>query len=211
MTKILPLIALACLLIGCKSVPQVSTVNGVSVTNFVNVPDSERISKIAGNAAQVGSFAYLRAKPGDRVYFVLANENLKSLINSSNYDAGALSSALSSLPIKELKGEQGAIVVMTAQMIVEDALDSAKDVVTKRELVAAVLFKVQAGIQRALDATAPRSFYLRDLELRLEGLNMPRRYEWRGPEPVQGRLAVNTYGVYTTTEADRVWLDKFWK
>lgn len=167
-TPFLILSIAACLLAGCVTKQVITTdASGNSVTNFVKVADVARISKIAGNAAQVGSLAYLQAKPGDRMYFVLANENLKSLINSSNYDAGALSAALQTLPIKELKGDQGAIAVMTAQMIVEDAFDSARDVVAKREMVAAVLFKVQAGIQKALDATAPRSFYLRDLQIRL--------------------------------------------
>jgi hypothetical protein len=186
------ILLLACLsLVGCVTQQKITTdASGHSVTNFVKVADADRISKIAGNAAQVGSLAYLKAKPGDRGYFLVANENLKDLINNSNYDSGALSAALSSLPIKELKGDQGVIVVMTAQMIVEDALDSAKDVVSKRELVAAVLVKVQQGIQRALDATAPRS-----------ELNMPRAYVWRGPEPVQIRTTLE----YETTENYLLW------
>lgn len=179
---------IAALVSGCLNKPQITTgADGVSVTNFVKAPDIERIARVTGAAANLGSTAWLVKHPGDRAAFAFANENLKGLINSANYDPLAFANALQALPIKELKGADGSLYVSVAMVLWGEALDSAQGL-NRQELVAATLKAVQSGIQKTLDATAPRSFYLRDLELRLEEVNMPRSYTPRGPSPVQNQF-----------------------
>jgi hypothetical protein len=141
---------------GCVNRPQVSTVNGVMVTNFVKGPDIARISRLSGTAAQLGSLAWLSKNPGDRAYFATANEALKGLINSGNYDPAAFASALQGLPIKELKGSEGSLYISVAIVVWDEAIQSAQGL-DRQELVAATLKAVQQGIQRTLDATAPKA------------------------------------------------------
>jgi hypothetical protein len=149
-------LALALLVPGCATRPVVTTTNGVTVTNLVQGPDIARISRLSGTAAQLGSLAWLTKNPNDRAYFATANEALKGLINSGNYDPAAFASALQGLPIKELKGSEGSLYISVAIVVWDEALQSAEGL-NRQELVAATLKAVQSGIQRTLDATAPKS------------------------------------------------------
>ncbi|MDB6030227.1 MAG: hypothetical protein JWM16_565, partial [Verrucomicrobiales bacterium] len=97
---------------GCVTKPVVSTVpGGGAVTNLTRVPDVERIARVAGAAAELGSQAWLNEHPNDRRYFIVANEALKGLVNSANYDPAAFAQALQVLPMKELRGPQGSIYI----------------------------------------------------------------------------------------------------
>jgi hypothetical protein len=142
---------------GCVTKAVVTTsANGASITNFVRVPDVARISRLAGGAAQLGSQAWLAKNPNDRRYFVIANESLKGLVDSQNYDPAAFAQALSVLPMKELQGPEGSIIISGALLVWDEALASSTGL-NRIELVAATLKKVQEGIQKTLDATAPRT------------------------------------------------------
>jgi hypothetical protein len=161
---LVPLLALGCIVIaiamgcsGCVTRPVVTTgADGSSVTNLVKGPDIARISRLSGTAAQLGSLAWLSKNPNDRSYFATANEALKGLINSGNYDPAAFASALQGLPIKELKGSEGSLYISVAIVVWDEAIQSAQGL-DRQELVAATLKAVQQGIQRTLDATAPKA------------------------------------------------------
>lgn len=197
MNKIL---ALACLLMGCSTVPSNQTA---------------QLAGIAEVAAFTGTAYYLADHPEKAPIFEAAKQALDGLIADGNSDPAAFSKALASLPIKELKGDKGAIMVGAAVIL----WDTYAGQITKLDQAKKVLPVIQAvrnGLARAL--AKPTA-----------GLNMPRRYEWRGPEPVQGRLAVNDgywggnnrsnimifdtrkaiyAGPYITTEADEEWIKK---
>jgi hypothetical protein len=146
---LVPLLALGCIVIaiamGCSGC--------VTRPDGTKGPDIARISRLSGTAAQLGSLAWLSKNPNDRSYFATANEALKGLINSGNYDPAAFASALQGLPIKELKGSEGSLYISVAIVVWDEAIQSAQGL-DRQELVAATLKAVQQGIQRTLDATA---------------------------------------------------------
>jgi hypothetical protein len=182
MNKLLSVVLLsAVFLAGCINQPKITTgADGKSVTNFVKVADVKKISDIAGRAARTGSHYLIAKDPSSRPAFVIANENLKQLIGSQNYDPVAFSDALQGLHIKDLKGADGILLIEGTVSIVETAIDAATPL-TRGELVAATLLKVQAGIQRSLDDTEPpkpRSYYMRSFMSRMHAY-APDGMPWR--------------------------------
>jgi hypothetical protein len=118
------LVAVTALTPGCKTV--VSTgADGASVTN--KVPDQLAIQTAAGvarSAAYLGTKIYLEGlppklagHPNDRQAFEMARTSVKALIAAGTFTSADLSAALQSLPIKELQGESGTLIVGEAVVL----------------------------------------------------------------------------------------------
>lgn len=109
---------------GCKTV--VSTdANGVTSTN--KVPDQVAIATATGivqSAAYLGTTIYLQgippnvpAHPNDRQAFETARTSVKALIAAGTFTSADLTAALQALPIKELQGGNGTLIVGEAVTI----------------------------------------------------------------------------------------------
>jgi hypothetical protein len=178
------ILLLACLsLVGCSTVPPNQTA---------------QLAGIAEVAAFTGTAYYLADHPEKAPLFEAAKQALDGLINDGNSDPAAFSKALSALPIKELKGDKGVIVVGAA-VILWDTYASQVTTLDQKQKVMPVVIAVRNGLARAL--VKPQAG---------AGLNMPRAYVWRGPEPVQGYVGAyqpiyHTTLEYETTENYLLW------
>lgn len=114
--------------------------------------DVERVARIAGAAAQIGSQAYLQKHPDQLASFVVAYEALGALDASGNYEPAAFAAALQNLPIKELQGPDGSVYVSVA-LVVWDELATQTATVDKTTWVKPVLKSVRAGLGRTLGRT----------------------------------------------------------
>ena len=85
------------------------------------VVDPTVLQAIAQSAASTGSYIYLQSNPQDRDKFVIAQKALQALIASGSGNVAQLQSALSTLPIKQLQGTQGAVIVANAVTLINIA------------------------------------------------------------------------------------------
>jgi hypothetical protein len=113
---------------GCRTVTS-SSVDANGQTNIVTsrVPDATTVALIAGtakSAAYLGTKIYLEGlpprlagHPEAREEFVLARNSVLTLLALGNFSAGDLTAALQNLPIKELQGETGTLIVGEAVVL----------------------------------------------------------------------------------------------
>jgi hypothetical protein len=124
--KFLPAVLLAlgllCLLPACTSIQKTDPNTGA--TNTVHVPDVAQMQLVAKSAVYVGTTVWLKgvppglpAHPEDREAFETARTSLQTLIAAGSFSAGDLSAALQSLPIKELQGDTGSLIVGEAVIL----------------------------------------------------------------------------------------------
>jgi hypothetical protein len=107
---------------ACHTVANYS-VDDTGKTNVVTstVPDAAMVQVVATtakSAAYLGTKIYLEglpprlpAHPEAREQFELARTSLRGLIALGSFSAGDLTTALQTLPIQELKGENGTLLV----------------------------------------------------------------------------------------------------
>jgi hypothetical protein len=177
------ILLLACLsLVGCSTVPQNQTAQLAGIAEVAALHWNRLLFRGPSRES-----AAIRSEP---------KQALNGLINDNNSDPAAFTKALSALPIKELKGDKGVIVVGAA-VILWDTYASQVTTLDQAKKVMPVVIAVRNGLARAL--VKPTA-----------GLNMPRAYEWRGPEPVQGYVGAyqpiyHTTLEYETTENYLLW------
>jgi len=109
---------------GCKTVVSTDP-TGKTVTN--RVPDQVAITIAAGaakSAAYLGTKIYLEGlpprlagHPQDRDKFETARSSVKSLIAAGSFSSADLTAALQGLPIKELQGSEGTLIVGQAVIL----------------------------------------------------------------------------------------------
>ncbi len=117
----------------------------------------QRLSTVAELAAFTGTQYWLGGHPQDRPYFALSLAALDSLLKDRNYDPQALTAALSSLPVKQLQGDKGALIV-SAATILYDGYASEVVNLDKAIYIAPVIAAIRNGLFRALNpgsATVP--------------------------------------------------------
>ena len=78
------------------------------------VPDVDRMQSIAKDATAIGTRDYLTLKPEDRGKFIMARNALSALIAAGEFNAADLETALAQLPIKQMQGGKGAILIDSA-------------------------------------------------------------------------------------------------
>lgn len=135
MNKLLCLLALV--LAGCSTAQPTS--------------QSDRLANIAELAAYTGTALWLVDHPADAPKFQAAAVALGGL---GAGDPVALQQILSTLPLKELKGEKGAIIIGAAILLYESELPHLTPI-DQASLAAVVARRVQSGINRALAITRP--------------------------------------------------------
>lgn len=129
---------------------------GCATTNSTNTDPAAveaariaRMTTVAELAAFTGTSLRLQSHPQDRPLFEASLAALDVLVSDQNYDPAALQGALQKLPIKELQGEQGALI-LGAALILYDSY--ARDVVKldRSIYVLPVINAVRSGISRGL-------------------------------------------------------------
>ncbi len=110
----------------------------------------QRLATIAELAAFTGTQYWLGSHPQDRPYFALSLAALDSLLKDRNYDPQALSTALSGLPVRQLQGDKGALIVSAATILYDGY---ANEVVNLDQAVyiAPVISAIRNGLFRALN------------------------------------------------------------
>lgn len=125
---LIPILICAFLLTACHTVSTYS-VDSSGKTNVVTqtVPDAATVQIVATtakSAAYLGTKIYLEGlpprvpgHPEARAQFELARTSLKGLLALGTFSTGDLSAVLSQLPIKELQGENGTLIVGEAVVL----------------------------------------------------------------------------------------------
>lgn len=141
---------------GCTSVRTVGA-DGTAVTN--SVPDPTILRITAQEAAALGGQFWLAEHPENRPEFELARTSLAALIATGNGTPADLQAALAQLPIKQLEGSSGAVIISGAVVLLDAAgrqlvkLDSKQVWSAYVEPVAQGLL---AGLDQALATPVPR-------------------------------------------------------
>src|SRR5258708_36130060 len=133
-----------CLLLfnsGCAS---------VAPTPAADAQRLQRLATIAELAAFSGTTYWLSGHPLDRQYFAVSLAALDSLLKDRNYDPQALTAALSSLPVRQLQGDKGALIV-SAATILYDGYASEVVNLDKATYIAPVIAAIRNGLFRALN------------------------------------------------------------
>lgn len=140
---------------GCVHVPVVAT-DGTVTTN--TLPNVKAMKTIAKSAAYLGTFTYLQNRPQDRDLFELTRTSLQTLIAAGTFSVADLKAALQKLPIKQLQGTQGSVIVGEAVILWDEygtelaALDSSQIFNTYVLPVAQALLE---GLDLALGGATP--------------------------------------------------------
>lgn len=104
---------------GCKTMTRPGS------TNTVTVPDVELMKSTAQSAAFIGTTIYLNglgtdnipAHPEARAAFETARLSLRTLIAAGSFSPSDLTAVLKSLPVQELKGDAGTLVIGEAVIL----------------------------------------------------------------------------------------------
>jgi hypothetical protein len=95
---------------GCTTTPSGS-----------KIPDPALLQLTAQEASAVGTILWLKDHPNDRAKFELARTSLKGLVAAGSGSPADLQAALQSLPISELNGTQGAVIISSAVVLMDRA------------------------------------------------------------------------------------------
>jgi hypothetical protein len=111
---------------GCKTATysSINPVTGQTNTITQKVPDVAQMQTIAKSAAYIGTQVWLNGlppsvpgHPADRTKFLLVRNSLQTLIAAGNFNATALTAALQSLPVTQLQGPSGTLIVGEAVIL----------------------------------------------------------------------------------------------
>lgn len=122
------------------------------LTGCASVPPEQRIARmatLAELAAYTGSSVDLTAHPDHKVYYEASLAALDGLLQSANYDPTAFARALQQLPVKELRGDTGAIVVNSAVILWHEYAAEVVNLDTT-QYVRPVIVSVRNGLARSL-------------------------------------------------------------
>lgn len=104
---------------GCTTVTH-QLANGSTVTN--SVPDPMVLLRmVATEAATVGTQAWLAKNPQDADKFDLARKSLRGLLAVGGGTVADLQKALSLLPVDQLTGTNGQVIVTAASVVISQA------------------------------------------------------------------------------------------
>lgn len=152
MTKLLSILALASMLAvtGCKTVTNTDGTTTKRVDPIV-------LQAVAQDATAVGTTIFLQAHPEYRTQFELAQVSVHALLAAGSGSPADLQAALSGLPIAQLKGQQGAIIVSSAVTLIDLAGAELKGVDSKQvwsNFVQPVAQGIANGLDQALATPA---------------------------------------------------------
>jgi len=128
------------LLLGCK------TISNPALLDFV--------AARAGQAVKIAVLADLKSNPGHAPAYGAAVQALDGLLRSTNYSSAAFKEILAQLPIKEFRGDTGALVIEGGLLIFDLVTMFAFDPQSQPALLA-VMLQVRDGLIEALVQSQP--------------------------------------------------------
>lgn len=147
---------------GCTKTTLSVPSNGTNQVSTVSVPDVQLMCGVAKSAAYLGTSVWLyglppglAGHPQDREAFETARTSIKALIAAGSFTSGDLSAALQALPIKELQGESGTIVVGEA-VILWDTYGRQLANLDKTRVFETYLLPVATALCQGLDMALPK-------------------------------------------------------
>lgn len=114
-------IIMAFFLASALAAPLSLTTGCITTADGRKIPDPVVLTAIAQDAAYVGATITLKSNPQYRPEFELTRLALEQLIAAGSGSPSDLQAALAKLPIKELQGQNGAILVQQAVVVLNAA------------------------------------------------------------------------------------------
>jgi hypothetical protein len=147
-TKLSVLLALCALLFGtgCTTTP---------TTPPTPEQHAQELAGVANIAAWVATVEHLKQKPKDRSYFVAAEAALAQLLNDTNATPAGLAEALSKLPLKELRGPYGAVIVGAGATGVTIIKGIARNPIEQNAFLRKYIEAIRDGIKSGLNQSSP--------------------------------------------------------
>lgn len=107
---------------------------------------------VSQEAAAVGSTVWLQGHPNDRQAFTLARTSLRALIATGTGSPADLQAALASLPITQLQGSGGAVIVSGAVVLL-DAAGRQLTALDKKQVWSSYVLPIAQGLEAGLTQT----------------------------------------------------------
>jgi hypothetical protein len=145
---------LACLMLvftGCK------TTSPTTPTVEDHIARANNIAIVAEMAAYAGTTVWLRDHPQDRDKFQLAASSLTLLLGGTNVTAEALADIVRALPVKELRDQDNAALIIGSALVLYDGFARQHVNIDGNLYIRPIAASVQRGIVRALLACEPQS------------------------------------------------------
>jgi hypothetical protein len=167
---------------------------GCATTQTPQTPEqrAQQLAGIANVAAWVGTVEHLKQHPKDRPYFVAAEVALARLVNSANATPADLAAALQALPVKELRGPYGVIIIAAVVTISEGAFsrEPIEQNAYLRKIIEAIRDGIKSGCAQdspagARGAYGPRFLFVAGPDI-FEATNI---YSWTRPDDPRRALA----------------------
>lgn len=140
MKQILALALIALTLVGCATTPQ--------------TPEdrARQLGEIAHFAAHVGTVERLKAHPEDRPAFVVAEALLAQVAGDTNATPAQLYDALRGLPVEELEGPYGALVIGAVVSVTQGF---SSEPLRQNVYFNQIVKRIHSGMQSGLKQSAP--------------------------------------------------------
>ena len=142
-----------------------TTVTNPKTGATTKVPDVVQMEAIAQSAAFIGTTVWLNGiepnvagHPQDRPQFELARTSLRALIAGGEFSAADLTAALQSLPVAELKGDTGSLIVgeaVTLWDVYGQQLASLDKAQVFRTYILGVAKAILTGLDQAMGPPLP--------------------------------------------------------
>ena len=109
-------LAVVLLLTGCATTGTNDTALLTTVAK-TGTNDTALLTTVAKTASYVGTRVWLDSHPQDQAIFMEVERGLRVLIAAGEFDAAELTAVLKQLPVTELRGDTGAVIVDTAVVL----------------------------------------------------------------------------------------------
>jgi hypothetical protein len=166
---------------------------GCTTTRTPQTPEqrAQQLAGIANIAAWVGTVEHLKQHPKDRPYFVATEVALAHVLGSTNATPADLAAALQNLPVKELRGPYGAIIIAAVVTISEGvSREPIEQNVYLRKIIEAIRDGIKGGLAQdsptaARGAYGPQFLFVAGTDT-FESTNI---YPWTLPDDPRRALA----------------------
>ncbi len=164
---LIPILSLSLFNTGCMHLASTTNPSTGVVTPGASVPNVPLMCSTAKSAAYLGTLIYLnglppnlKGHPQDRAAFVTARNSLAALIAAGTFSSADLVTALQGLPVQELKGDGGTLIVGEA-VILWDQYGQQLASLDKAQVFTTYILPVAKAIRDGLDmalGTTPTSW-----------------------------------------------------
>lgn len=150
------LLALLLLTAACRTTSVITEApDGTLTTNVTTTVDIDRIARLSGETAELGTVAWLALHPEHTPYFSSSIALLTGLLVQENYEPSAFAAALEMLPLQELKSPEAKVAFAAGRILFREALHEIGTRIEGQELVQKTLLAVRDGMIAGMGTAAP--------------------------------------------------------